>query len=73
MVSLVGNIQGNTMTLTDESLRQYDGQNVTVVVSEDKNHILESQLDALRTRTYSSWGEDAQKYISNLRAADRVF
>ena len=73
MLSISATIQGNTVIATDELLRQYDGQTVTIYVSENKDINLKTQLDALRTYSKSSWGQDAQEYVNDLRSEDRVF
>lgn len=73
MLSISATIQGNTVIATDELLRQYDGQTVTIYVSENKDMNLKTQLDALRTYSKSSWGQDAQEYVNDLRSEDRVF
>ena len=72
MLSVSANIQGNTVTATDELLRKYDGQTVMIYVSENKNDTLKTQLDALRTSSKSSWGLDAQEYVNELRSENRV-
>ena len=73
MLSVLATIQGNTVIATDELLRQYDGQTVTIYVAENKDINLKTQLDALRTYSKSSWGQDAQDYVNDLRSEDRVF
>lgn len=72
MIALSANISGNTATITDEVLRQYDGQTITIFIGDTQN-TLQNQLTALRTSTVSSWGCDAQEYISKLRSEDNVF
>ena len=72
MESLEANIYGNTISATDEMLRKYDGQTVTIYFSPNKEEILKSQLDAIRTHAVSSWGEDAQEYINSLRTQERI-
>ena len=73
MLSVLANIQGNTVIATDENLRQYDGQTVTIYVSENRDTNLKTQLDALRTYSKSSWEQDAQEYVNELRSENRVF
>lgn len=73
MLSVTANIQGNTVTAVNENLRKYDGQTVTIYISDDKNEILKSQLDSIRTHSKSSWGQDAQEYVNSLRSEDCVF
>lgn len=73
MLSILANIQGNTVIATDEHLRQYDGQTVTIYVSENRDTNLKTQLDALRTYSKSSWEQDAQEYVNELRSENRVF
>lgn len=68
----MASIRGNTISVTDEVLRKYDGQTVTICISTNKDEILKSQLDAIRTHSSSSWGEDAQEYVSRLRSQERV-
>ena len=72
METLTANIHGNTISATDELLRKYDGQTVTVYISPNRDEILNSQLDAIRTHSVSSWGEDAQEYVRRLRSFERV-
>lgn len=73
METLVASIKGDVVTAVDESLRKYDGQNVTIFVSDNSADLLKSQLDALRTQSKSKWGEDAQSYIDSIRGDERVF
>lgn len=73
MLSVLANIQGNTVIATDELLRQYDGQTVTIYVSENRDTNLKTQLDALRTYSKSTWGQDAQEYVNEVRSENRVF
>lgn len=73
MLSVLANIQGNTVIATDENLRQYDGQTVTIYISENRDTNLKTQLDALRTYSKSSWEQDAQEYVNELRSENRVF
>ncbi len=70
MIELTASVCGNSVTLTDESLKQFDGQNVTIFISEDKNVLVKKQLEAIRTFSASAWGEDAQKYVTRLRSED---
>lgn len=76
MISLSANVNGNSVTITDDALREYSGQQVIVTITEKKKvseDFLKSQLDSLRTSSKSSWGEDAQTYLDNLRNSERVF
>lgn len=76
MISLSANVNGNSVTITDDALREYSGQQVIVTIIEKKKvekDFLKEQLDSLRTSSKSSWGEDAQKYVNELRKNERVF
>ena len=73
MISVSATIQGNTVIGQDEILRPYDGKAVTIYVLDNKAETLKVQLDALRTHSKSSWGQDAQEYINEVRGENRVF
>lgn len=73
METLVANIKDDVIRAVDESLKKYDGQNVTIFVSDDNSELLKFQLDSLRTQSKSKWGEDAQSYIDSVRGEERVF
>ena len=73
MLSVSANIQGNTVIVQDDLLRKFDGQTVTIYVYENSEDTLKTQLDALRTHSSSSWGQDAQEYINETRSGDIVF
>ncbi len=68
MLALATSIKDNTVSITDDLLQPYEGKNVTILISENKSEFVKAQLNAIRTSTVSSWGEDAQEYIEKLRS-----
>ena len=72
MLTLTGTVKEDTVVLTDTALKAFDGQTITLVMEESPDTALKTRLDQLRTQSVSSWDEDAQAYLSNLRN-ERVF
>ena len=68
MLTLTGNVKEDTIVLTDTALKAFDGQTITLVMEESSDTALKTRLDQLRTQNVSSWGEDAQAYLSKLRS-----
>ena len=72
-MTVQGVVTGNTLTITDEALREYEGQSLYITVIPQS--IAESRRKPLDFSKYDTathlWNEDAQFFVDRMRADDR--
>ena len=73
MLAVKGIIQGNTVVFEDEDIRNYDGRDVIVTILDYPYKKTEPEkLDLDKFVTPTERGKNADEYIKELRANDRV-
>ena len=72
-MTMQGTVIGNTLTITDEALREYEGQSLYITLIPQK--LVESKRKPLDFSKYNTathlWNEDAQSFVNRMRADDR--